>query len=173
MKKLESQKIKPTHNVKFIAFAGEEWAMRGSKDYIKKHVFSGEEKIKYVFNPGNFGHKDRYKEKTSNNNVKKDKEPIKFILGSDDDYSRNEAFNIIDRVRKEFNYPLEIDKDNSITGEDGELFRKSGTVFQFSRWPYKGYHRKTDNIDMLDTELFKIECEMVWEVVYHYLYEKS
>jgi len=46
-----------------------------------------------------------------------------------------------------------------------------GGVIQFSRWPFKGYHREGSNhtegdvITNLDKDLFPIECEMVWAVV--------
>ena len=59
MKELEEEKgIKPEHTVKFIAFDGEEMGFRGTLDYIKKYVKSGKEVVRYVVNPGNFGHND-------------------------------------------------------------------------------------------------------------------
>ncbi len=59
MKKLEEEKgIKPEHTVKFIAFGGEELGYRGSLDYIKKYIKTEKEKVRYVINPGNFGHID-------------------------------------------------------------------------------------------------------------------
>ena len=175
MKDLEkNEDRKPKHTVKFIAFAGEEWGMRGSKDYVKKHLINGDEEVKYVINPGNFGHVDRYK----------DGKFILFTVHSNNDQLGKKVINIIKGVADKLKYADELKYDSPIndeledvSGEDSEMFKKMADVLQFSRCPFKGYHRdgnnhiKGDTIDKLDRDIFKKECEMVWAVIEDLLYK--
>ncbi|MCD6542471.1 MAG: right-handed parallel beta-helix repeat-containing protein [Thermoplasmata archaeon] len=149
MKKLEEEKgIKPEHTVKFIAFAGEEYGFRGSIDYIKKYVKSGEEKVRYVINPGNFGHTDSKYLDSDNRN-------FNVCVNFGARYIASIAINIAKALEYEKQMKLlcgddawTICESRDVSGEDAEPFHlmgyRKGAVI-FSRNPFKGYHRDGAN----------------------------
>ena len=180
MKKLEEEKgIKPEHTVKFIAFAGEEMGFRGTLDYIKKHVQSGEEKVRYVINPGNFGHND-------SKDLKEDNPDRNFKIGSDREFLRRIGLNIADALRYNESFDWNAIGTSEIGAEDSQAFyalRKADGVVQFGRWPFKGYHRDGDNHNKGDVlypndpfcglvnDTFKIESDIVLLTALYLCYE--
>jgi len=165
-RKMKKGASKPLHTVKFICFSGEEQGMRGSKDYVKKYVIDGNEKkenIKYVINPGNFGHIDRC--------------CIPFRIDTSNEDLTKKITKIANEMAKKYNYNIPIDYGEELGAEDSKMFQNltedDGGAIQFSRWPYKGYHRdgedpitgkkhtQGDILDILDTEVVKKECEIV------------
>ena len=142
MKDIENEThIKPKYDVKFIAFAGEEFGFRGTIDYIKKYVKSGEEAVRYVINPGNFGHNDS-----------------KYLEGNDSKFqictNREDLGNIVKNIAEGIRYTELPDIEwgimvnRTVEGEDAEVFNDTGYAegcIQFSRNPFKGYHRDGNN----------------------------
>ena len=166
MKKLEEEKgIKPEHTVKFIAFAGEEFGFRGSKDYIVKYIQNGNEKVGYVINPGNFGHIDT-KDITEEDLGKGEERGFMLCAGKsgfppwDGEWLRELALNVAKSVDYD-NYikriinkiyggePWEAHPSTSIEGEDADAFYHACAcdyAIQFSREPtFRGYHRDGAN----------------------------
>lgn len=162
--------IEPKYTLKFIAFAGEELGFRGAKDYVKKHnlpIINPEEEVKYVINPGNFGHENRYWEDDDNN-----KHYIPFNFSSD----LPELGNLASDIACALDYTdvtngIKYGPDDQVGGEDSMVFLKMGCadgIIQFSRWPYEGYHRddgdqhvKGDVVDIIDDGVLPIECDVV------------
>ena len=142
MKKLEEEKgIKPEHTVKFIAFGGEEFGFRGSLDYIIKHVKSGEEKVRYVINPGNFGH-------TDSKELPADDPRRNFNISSDRDFIGEIGSNLADALRYNERFDWNAQNSSEIEAEDSKAFyalQKAYGVVQFGRGPFKGYHRDGSN----------------------------
>ncbi len=149
MKKLEEEKgIKPEHTVKFIAFGGEELGYRGSLDYIKKYIKTEKEKVRYVINPGNFGHIDS----------------IYLPIGERDfTFCASESW--IGRVASRVAHSLEYENrirdlvgnesrawgtrvKAKMEAEDGKAFHLSGVsehTIIFGRGTFRGYHRDGNN----------------------------
>ncbi|MCD6541800.1 MAG: M28 family peptidase, partial [Thermoplasmata archaeon] len=180
MKKLEEEKgVKPEHTVKFIAFGGEEMGFRGTLDYIKKYVKSGKEKVRYVINPGNFGHTDS-KELEENNSDRN------FKIGSDREFLKRIGLNIADALGYNESFDWNAIGTSEIEAEDSQAFyalRKADGVVQFGRWPFKGYHRDGDNHNKGDVlypndpfcglvnDTFKIESDIVLLTALYLCYE--
>ena len=143
-KYIKDNNLTPKHNLKFIAFGGEELGFRGTKDYIKKHVLNGEkENVKYVINPGNFGHNHSgyYNEtndwKYINMTIKSDSKDVRDLV-----YDIGETFGYNEKTGFYHNTSSEL------SAEDSKVFWSSDTAetsLQFGRSPFKGYHREGDN----------------------------
>ena len=145
MKELEEEKgIKPEHTVKFIAFAGEEMGFRGTLDYIKKYVKSGKEVVRYVVNPGNFGHND-----STCTDLDKEDRDFNICVNKDCGYLASVVINISKALKYteyiESLYGKEhawgIRPNWQVIGEDAQAFnatRYRKGVIQFSRNPFRG-----------------------------------
>ena len=165
MKKLEEEKgIKPEHTVKFVAFAGEEFGFRGSKDYIVKYIDKGNEKVRFVINPGNFGHIDT--KDIIEEDLNGEERGFMLCAGKsgfppwDGEWLRKLALNVAESVDYD-NYikriineiyggkPWKANPSTSIKGEDADAFyhtRACEYAVQFSREPtFRGYHRDGAN----------------------------
>jgi len=165
MKKLEEEKgIKPEHTVKFVAFAGEEFGFRGSKDYIVKYIDKGNEKVRFVINPGNFGHIDT--KDITEEDLNGEERGFMLCAGKsgfppwDGEWLRKLALNVAESVDYD-NYikriineiyggkPWKANPSTSIKGEDADAFyhtRACEYAVQFSREPtFRGYHRDGAN----------------------------
>jgi len=168
-KYFKENNIIPRHTLKFIAFGGEEWGFRGSKDYVDEYCINGDEEIKYVFNPGNYGH-DSYDLGWMDD--------LPFELISDNSSIRT----IISDIADVFNYtgktglPWEV--SDEVGGEDSKVFYETVdeiSVLQFSRWPYEGYHRdgndhtEGDVLVHIDNETNKVECELIAAIVSYFM----
>ena len=189
MKELEEEKgIKPKHTVKFVAFAGEEYGFRGSIDYIKKHAKSGEETVRYVINPGNFGHND-----SQDKNLTKEERDFNICVNKDASYLAS----IVKNIAKALDYTgwihslygnrsWGIRENWDVSGEDAEAFHFMGYrkgAIQFSRNPFRGYHRdgnKHTEGDVIEAEgpfcglvndTFKIESDIVLLTALYLCYE--
>ena len=164
--------------VKFIAFGGEEAGMRGSKDYIKKHVIDADENekenITYVINPGNFGHSSR-----SGCYYNGTYFEIPLELNSDQYWLVDMAKNIADALQYTPRTEIDVIKNtDGLRAEDSQIFNKaevSEACIQFGRGPFEGYHSdgedhtKGDVLDILDNDTFNIESEVVTSVAMHLL----
>ena len=170
-KYMKERELKLKHIVKFIAFAGEELGYRGAKDYIKQYKLNTKnptENVKYVINPGNFGHEDR---------VGQDGEELEFEFVSPQAELRDLAMELADALEYEnITGGISTKLVDGIEAEDSKAFSKTGSAegtISFSRWPYKGYHRSGnttdvgDVMDCLDNDLNKIECDVVASVALH------
>jgi hypothetical protein len=158
------------HTVKFIAFSGEEIGWRGAKDYIKEYNLNSDdptENVKYVINPGNFGHEDREDQ---------DGEKLRFEFASPEYELRELANKIADALEYEERTGISTTKYVGVRAEDCLAFSRTGSAegtISFGRWPYKGYHRGGyttdvgDVMDILDEELFENESEIVASVALH------
>jgi len=169
-KYIKEKELKLKHTVKFIAFTGEENGMRGVKHYIKENNLDTDDPtdpVMYVINPGNFGHEDVEDQ---------DGEPLVFKFASPEYELRELADKIADFLEYEERTSIHTTTYNGTQGEDSAAFSKKdcaeGTI-SFGRWPYKGYHRGGnttdvgDVMDILDEELFEVECEVVASVALH------
>ena len=173
MKELEEEKgIKPEHTVKFIAFGGEEVGFRGSLDYIIKHNKKGEEIVRYVINPGNFGH----------NNSK----GYPFKIGSDREFLRKIGENIAHALDYHNRFVWGVEGSSKIEAEDSKAFYALGEekgVVQFGRGYFKGYHRDGSNHTKgdvlypnkpfwgLNDTVFKVESDIVLLTALYLCYE--
>lgn len=170
------------HTVKFIAFGAEEAGIRGSKDYIMKHIKSDEnEKVVYVINPGNFGHYNRTGKNYYNEPIKMD-----FELASDQswivEFAKNitNAIDYTSRTNQTGNGYIDVITYDGLRAEDSKIFGKDkadcaeGSI-QFGRFPFSGYHRDGANhaagdiLEGLDNGTFELESEVVASVALHLL----
>ena len=187
MKKLEEEKgIKPEHTVKFIAFAGEEFGYRGSKDYIVKYIYNGNEKVRYVVNPGNFGHID---------SIYLPKGERDFTFCVDKTWVGNIASRVAHSLEYENWIKNLVDNESRAWGtraktemeaEDGKAFHAVGAsehTIIFGRGTFKGYHRDGDNHNKGDVlypndpfcglvnDTFTIESDIVLLTALYLCYE--
>jgi len=176
---------KLNQTVKFIAFGGEEPGMRGAKDYIKEYINNlslGDqyERVKYVINPGNFGHKNRtalnYENKTVDLPFELASYLDEFSWLSDLAIDIGEALEYTTRTG-ETGQAINLSKGN-LGAEDSLTFNISYTgakCIQFARFPYYGYHRDGEDhttgdiLDELDNDTFDLESEIVTSVAMHLL----
>jgi parallel beta-helix repeat protein len=176
---------KLNQTVKFIAFGGEEPGMRGAKDYIKEYINNvslGDqyERVKYVINPGNFGHKNRtalnYENKTVDLPFESASYLDEFSWLSDLAIDIGDALGYTTRTG-ETGQAINLSKAN-LGAEDSLTFNISYTgakCIQFARFPYYGYHRDGEDhttgdvLDELDNDTFDLECEVVTSVAMHLL----
>jgi parallel beta-helix repeat protein len=171
------------HIVKFIAFGAEEVGMRGSKDYLKKHVLpdGSKEEIVYVINPGNFGSYNRTGEDYDGNKITMDFEPA-----SDQQWlaelSENITKALVYTQRSNLTGPgyIQVEPEIGLRAEDSKMFGAGKTAvadacIQFGRSPFWGYHRDGDShtagdvFGGLDKDTFDLESEVVTSVALHLL----
>ena len=57
---------KPDHTLKFIAFGGEEYGLRGSKSYVYNNIYTGNEKVKFMINIDTVCYNDAFTEDEKN-----------------------------------------------------------------------------------------------------------
>jgi len=174
---IDDRELNLTHNVKFIAFGGEEYKKRGSKDYVKDH---NGENIKWVINPGNFGHGDKYYYDDEGNNVSLD-----FEIPSNNGIIENLTRKVTDHLQFTNRTGINVTINEAKLGaEDSKPFADNDAcdgAVQFGRWPYRGYHRdgnsdgdnmetehlEGDNMSRVDNETAKVECEVAASVALH------
>ena len=173
-KYMKEKNLTLKHNVKFIAFPAEENGFRGPKDYIKEYKLNKEnpaENLKYVINPGNFGHKDRFYY-----NEDDEKVYLTFEFASDNSLLSMLADSIADALAYEERTDIEISFHDAPRKEDSYVFYQTETAegsISFGRSPHKMYHRggRTtdvgDTMDCLDNSSFEIESEIVASVALH------
>lgn len=165
--------LTPKHDIKIVAFTGEELGMRGAKDYIRKYVDgpNGED-IQYFFNPGNFGHSDR---------TLPDGRKIPFNISISGDTNFNDSIRaIVEAFRYEEATGIPVGYPDEFGAEDSWAFNLRGYgegLTQFGRGPYREYHRGNelhtagDNMSVLDDNLSEIECSLFTTISLHFLIE--
>lgn len=168
--------LTPKHDIKIVAFTGEEIGFRGVKHYLKKYVLGPcGENIQYIFNPGNFGHSD-----------------VSFSDGKDIDFeictseADSEFRRAIENITNAFRYEeatgINVEFPFEFGREDSFIFDKVGKgehIAQFGRGPYQEYHRGNeqhtggDNMTVLNDTLAEIECSLVTTIALHFLIENE
>ena len=182
------------HTVKFIAFGGEELGIRGSRDYVKKHIIlpddDEKENVTFVINPGNFGHHNRSGLDYYNNPYRVEG-TINFSF-----YSFNSSLNnLAENITNALDYTprtytpeegtIVLTKyDNELPGEDSKIFGLPGKNYaenciEIDRFPYKQYHRDGnghklgDNLEQVDNLTYHLECEAIASIAMHLLLDHN
>jgi hypothetical protein len=175
-KYLKDHNITPELTLRFIAWGGHEWYFRGVKHYLKntsikiyghpaKHL-DGQEDIKYVINPGNFGFN------YTNN--------MSFNVAHEQD---DALMKFMQEVARELNYSertgIGITGEYSVFGTEGYRFyhghrfpeRYCHHAIEFDRFPFPGYHRDGNNHTLGDVfreindSLYRVDCEVIAEII--------
>ena len=177
-KYIKDHNLIPWLTLKFIAWGGHEWYFRGGKSYIKTHDIKiygrpsslnslEDEDILYVITPGNFGF----------NNTN----DMYFNVGNKYDTS---LMKFMHQVAMELKYTertgIDINGDYSVYGQDTYVFfhghkypeRYCLHAIEFDRWPFPGYHRDDrhdhthgDVLSAINDSLFKVDCEVMAEII--------
>jgi hypothetical protein len=174
--------ITPEYTLRFIAWSGEEWFYRGSKDYLKDHnikkyacqdqsqnqsyPLGDEEDIVYVLYPGNFGFN-----KTSD---------MGLNVGSEEDTPlRDFMLDIAQQLQYTQRTGIDVKGEYSVWGDDVYIFyhghhypeRYCEHAVEFDRYPWPGYHRDGKNHSLGDVfsdindSLFRVDCELIAEIM--------
>ena len=170
--------ITPELTLKFVLWGNHEWYRRGAKHYIKTHnvkkygcqsqgnPVGGQEDIEYVITPGNFGFNKTY--------------PMSFNVGHRQDAPLSKY---MQSVAEELKYTertgINITGEESVFGEEPYIFyhghhypeRYCKHAIEIDRFPYPGYHRdgknhtKGDVFSDINDTLFRVDCEVIAEIV--------
>jgi parallel beta-helix repeat protein len=174
-KYIKDRELNLTHTVKFIASGAEEIGFRGAKDYIKEYNLTTndpDENLKYVINPGNFGHEDMEYYDVEND-VWRD---LNFTFNSLEDFMHDLAKEIVDILDFEERSNIPTENNLDVVKEDNYAFSKKGVAegtISFGRSPYRMYHRGGksynvgDTLNVLDNSSFEIESEVAASVALH------
>jgi hypothetical protein len=170
--------ITPELTLKFVAWGGHEWYFRGGKHYLKSHNIKkygcpqrikppdDQEDIIYIISPGNYGF-NKTRDMSFNVGHKQDIPLMKFMQ----------------KVAKELKYTertgIGITGEDSVYGEETYVFyhghrypeRYCRHAIEFDRFPYPGYHRdgndhtKGDVFSDINDTLFRVDCEVIAEII--------
>ncbi|MEA2054153.1 MAG: M28 family peptidase [Candidatus Thermoplasmatota archaeon] len=167
-KYFKENNIVPKYKLKFVAFAGEEWQRRGSKDYKKEYLETSEgtttstENVEYMINIDMVAHNTL--------------SPLNMT--SNDASVVSKVNEIAQQINYEGKSGYEFD---SIYGTpeatDAETFVDYTTVIDFGKELYKGYHRdgnnhnKGDVMGNIDDDDLSATAELTLEVVKCYAVE--
>ncbi len=181
MKELSDNNILPKNDVKIVAFGAEELAMRGSKDFIKKH---GNDDIKYFINPGNFG------QTLADGNISLIMDYSASKDSSEEylpDYPGKSVAELFVAIAEAMNFEesgLQACTNNVVkdyAAEDSFPFFKTSTglPLQFGRETYKGYHQGNDDhtagdtMSVIHNQSMRTESELVTSMALHLLYDHN